>query len=159
MSEQVKLGYIGLGNMGAPMARRLLDWPGGLTVFDVRSDAMAPFADAGATAATTVADVADADIISVTVLDDAQVREVIAGENGLAHHATPGTIIAVHSTISDSTAVALARQLEPEGIHVIDAPVSGGAAAATKGSWQPWSEPATRFSPGSRSRSPAGRRW
>jgi 3-hydroxyisobutyrate dehydrogenase-like beta-hydroxyacid dehydrogenase len=128
-----RLGYIGLGNMGAPMARRLLDWPGGLTVFDVRSEAMAPFVDAGATAAATVADVANADIISVTVLDDAQVREVIASENGLARHAKPGTIIAIHSTISDTTAVKLARQLEPEDIHVIDAPVSGGAAAATKG--------------------------
>jgi 3-hydroxyisobutyrate dehydrogenase-like beta-hydroxyacid dehydrogenase len=133
VTEQVRLGYIGLGNMGAPMARRLVDWPGGVTVFDVRTDAMTPLAEAGATLADSVADVAGADIISVTVLDDAQVRDVITGENGLARYVKPGTIIAVHSTISDTTAVELARELEPENIHVIDAPVSGGAGAANKG--------------------------
>ena len=128
-----RLGYIGLGNMGAPMAKRLLDWPGGLTVFDVRAEAMIPFVDGGATAAARVADVADADIISITVLDDAQVREVITGDDGLASHAKPGTIIAIHSTISDTTAVDLARELKPRGVHIVDAPVSGGGVGAAKG--------------------------
>jgi 3-hydroxyisobutyrate dehydrogenase-like beta-hydroxyacid dehydrogenase len=128
--SDMKLGYIGLGNMGAPIAKRLVDWPGGLTVYDVRPEAMTPFVEAGATAADSLADIAAADIISVTVLDDDQVREVV-GE--LASNAKPGTIIAIHSTVSDTTAVELARQLAPEGIHVIDAPVSGGAIAAEKG--------------------------
>jgi 3-hydroxyisobutyrate dehydrogenase-like beta-hydroxyacid dehydrogenase len=114
-------------------AKRLVDWPGGVTVYDVRSAAMTPLAEAGATLADSVADVGVAGIISVTVLNDAQVREVIIGKDGLACHAKPGTIIAIHSTISDSTVVDLARELEPRGIHVIDAPVSGGAAAAGKG--------------------------
>lgn len=127
------LGYIGLGNQGAPMAMRYLDWPGGLTVFDVRTEAMTPFVDGGATAAASVAEVADADIISITVLDDAQVREVITGDDGLAAHAKPGTIIAIHSTIGDTTAVELARELKGQGIHIADAPVSGGAGAAAKG--------------------------
>lgn len=137
MTEPLKLGYIGLGNMGAPMAKRLLDWPGGLTVFDVRAEAMEPFVTAGARAAHSLADLAAADIISVTVLDDAQVREVIlgseAGEDGLARHAKPGTIIAIHSTISDTTADELSRQIAPDHIHVIDAPISGGGGAADKG--------------------------
>jgi 3-hydroxyisobutyrate dehydrogenase-like beta-hydroxyacid dehydrogenase len=133
MSDQLKLGYIGLGNQGAPMAKRYLDWPGGLTVFDVRADAMAPFVEGGATAAGSLAEVADADIISITVLNDAQVRDVITGDGGLASHAKPGTIIAIHSTISHTTAVELARELKPQGIHVADAPVSGGAGAAAKG--------------------------
>lgn len=128
-----RLGYIGLGNQGAPMAKRYLDWPGGLTVFDVRPDAMTPFVEGGATAAASVADVADADIISITVLNDAQVREVITGDDGLAAHAKPGTIIAIHSTISHTTAVDLARELKPQGIHIVDAPVSGGAGAAAQG--------------------------
>lgn len=128
-----KLGYIGLGNMGAPMATRLVSWPGGLTVFDVRTGAMAPLVDAGATAASSIAAVAEADVISVTVLDDAQVRGVILGEDGLACNAKPGTVIAIHSTIRDSTAVELAAQLAGDGIHVVDAPVSGGAAAASSG--------------------------
>jgi 3-hydroxyisobutyrate dehydrogenase-like beta-hydroxyacid dehydrogenase len=130
MSEQLKLGYIGLGNMGAPMAKRLVEWPGGVTVFDVRTEAMTPLAEAGAKLADSVADVATADIISVTVLNDEQVRDVV-GE--LAANAKPGTVIAIHSTISPDTAVELAEQLAPQGIHVVDAPVSGGGGAAEKG--------------------------
>ena len=126
----LKLGYIGLGNMGAPKAKRLIGWPGGLIVYDVRDEAIEPFAEAGATAARSVAEVAAADIISLTVLNDAQVREVIAE---LAQHVSPGTIIAIHSTIAESTAPELAREFEPHGIHVIDAPVSGGAGAAASG--------------------------
>lgn len=126
----VKLGYIGLGNQGAPMAKRLAGWPGGLVVFDVRVEAMTPLAELGATLADSVADVAEADVISVTVLTDAQVREVV-GE--LAAHAKPGTVIAIHSTIEPDTAAELAEQLRSKGIHIVDAPVSGGAGAAGKG--------------------------
>jgi 3-hydroxyisobutyrate dehydrogenase-like beta-hydroxyacid dehydrogenase len=130
MSDDLKLGYIGLGNMGAPMAKRLVEWPGGVIVFDVRAEAMTPLAEVGASLADSVADVAAADIISVTVLNDAQVRDVV-GE--LAANAKPGTVIAIHSTISPDTAVQLAEQLLPQGIHIVDAPVSGGGGAAEKG--------------------------
>ena len=131
MTDEPKLGYIGLGNQGAPMAKRLASWPGGLVVFDVRVEAMTPLAELGASLADSVADVAvTADVISVTVLTDAQVRGVIAE---LAEHAKPGTVIAIHSTIEPDTAAELAEQLRPRGIHVVDAPVSGGAGAADKG--------------------------
>lgn len=128
--DDLKLGFIGLGNMGAPIAKRWLGWPGGLTVFDVRAEAMAPFAEGGATPAGSVAEVAGADLISITVLNDEQVRDVVAE---LAAHAAPGTVIAIHSTIADTTAGELAEQLAPKGIHIVDAPVSGGAGAADKG--------------------------
>ncbi len=124
------LGYIGLGAMGAPKALRLAGWPGGLTVYDVRDEATVALAQAGATVAGSIAEVATADLISITVLDDAQVREVVAE---LARHAAPGTVIAIHSTIADTTAPELALQLAAHRIHVIDAPVSGGAGAAEKG--------------------------
>ena len=130
MTDHLKLGYIGLGNMGTPMAKKMVEWPGGLTVYDIRTEAMTPLAERGASIADSLADVAAADIISVTVLNDEQVREVV-GE--LASHAKPGTIIAIHSTISDTTAEGLARELEPQGIHVIDAPISGGGRAARFG--------------------------
>jgi len=130
MSDHVKLGYIGLGNQGAPMAKRLVSWPGGLIVFDVRAEAMAPLVELGATAADDVAGVAAADVISVTVLNDEQVRDVVGR---LAEHAKPGTVIAIHSTIEPDTAPELADQLRPKGIHIVDAPVSGGAGAADKG--------------------------
>src|ERR1700741_2384485 len=130
IDSDVRLGYIGLGNMGAPMAKRLVNWPGGLIVFDVRAEAMTPFSEAGAQLADTVADVAAADVISVTVLNDEQVRDVV-GE--LVHDARPGTVIAIHSTIRDTTAVELAKELQLQGIHIVDAPVSGAARAANKG--------------------------
>ena len=130
MSDELKLGYIGLGNMGAPMATKMTEWPGGVTVYDIRTEAMTPLAEKGAGLADSVADVAAADIIHITVLNDAQVREVV-GE--LAAHAKPGTVIAIHSTISETTAVELAAEHKPNGIHIVDAPVSGGAAAAAKG--------------------------
>ncbi len=130
MSDDVKLGYIGLGNQGAPMAKRLVDWPGGLVVFDVRAEAMTPLVELGANLADSVADVAKADIISVTVLNDAQVRDVVGQ---LGEHAAPGTVIAIHSTIEPDTAGELAERLRDKGIHIVDAPVSGGAGAADKG--------------------------
>ena len=95
------VGFIGLGSMGAPMAGRLVGWPGGVMVYDVRDEATARFAGTGADIAAGLADIAAADIVSVAVLDDAQVREVVAD---LAGHAAPGTVIAIHSTIGDSTA-------------------------------------------------------
>ena len=117
---EIKLGYIGLGNQGAPMAQRLADWPGGLVVFDVRAETMEPLGELGAVCAGSVAEVAAADVISVTVLNDAQVRTVV-GE--LAEHAAPGTVIAIHSTIEPDTAAELADALRPRGIHIVEAPV------------------------------------
>lgn len=112
------------------MAKRLVDWPGGLIVFDVRTEAMTPLAELGATLADSVADVARAEVISVTVLNDEQVRDVVGQ---LAERAQPGTVIAIHSTIEPDTARDLAESLRPKGIHIVDAPVSGGAGAADNG--------------------------
>ncbi|AQT81742.1 oxidoreductase [Mycolicibacterium litorale] len=128
--SDLKVGYIGLGNQGAPMAKRLVDWPGGLIVFDVRTEAMTPLAELGAELADDITEVSKADVIEVTVLNDEQVRDVVAR---LAEHAKPGTVIAIHSTIEPNTAAELAEQLRPNGIHIVDAPVSGGAGAAAKG--------------------------
>ncbi|KDE14939.1 MULTISPECIES: NAD(P)-dependent oxidoreductase [Rhodococcus] len=126
-----RLGYIGLGNMGAPMAKRLLDRPGGLTVLDARPEAVEPFTAAGARVAGDPADLArDCDVVCVTVVDDAQVRTVVAG---LLDTARPGTVIAVHSTIADTTAVELAAECADRGVELVDAPVSGGAPGAEQG--------------------------
>ena len=96
----MRLGFIGLGSMGAPMAMRLAAWPGGLVVHDLREEVTEPLAAVGATVAGCVGDVAAADVIGVAVLDDSQVRAVVAE---LARHAGPGTVIAIHSTIGDTT--------------------------------------------------------
>ncbi|MFE3543792.1 NAD(P)-dependent oxidoreductase [Nocardia sp. NPDC059177] len=129
-----KAGYIGLGNMGAPMAQRLTDWPGGLVVCDARAEATEKFAAAGACVAATPAEVAaEAAVISVTVLDDAQVREVVGGPDGILRTARPGTVVAVHSTIADTTAVELAELCREHGVDLVDAPISGGANGAKQG--------------------------
>jgi 3-hydroxyisobutyrate dehydrogenase-like beta-hydroxyacid dehydrogenase len=126
------IGFIGLGQIGAPMAARLAGWPGGLIVHDARPDAMAPLADAGATTAGSVAEVAAAaEIISLMVRDDGQVRDVVRAAVPAA--GGRAVIIAVHATIGPDTAVELAAEVAHTGAEVIDAPVSGGFMGAQSG--------------------------
>lgn len=128
----VRAGFIGLGQIGAPMAEHLVDWPGGLVVCDTRAEATGPFAARGATVVATPAEVATAcGVISVMVRDDAQVRDVV-GQMLLV--ATAGTVIAIHSTIQPATAVELAAEAHARGVDVVDAPVSGGFMGAHEGS-------------------------
>jgi 3-hydroxyisobutyrate dehydrogenase-like beta-hydroxyacid dehydrogenase len=125
------VGFIGLGQIGAPMAEHLLGWPGGLVVCDVRPDACEPFVAKGATAVATPADVATAaDVISVMVRDDAQVEEVL---DGVLAAGRAGVVVAVHSTIAAGTAERLAERAAPAGVAVVDAPVSGGFMGAAEG--------------------------
>jgi 3-hydroxyisobutyrate dehydrogenase-like beta-hydroxyacid dehydrogenase len=127
------VGFIGLGQMGRPMAGRLAGWPGGLVVYDVRPDAMSPLIDAGAKAAADVGEVAArAEIISVMVRDDREVAEVVralAAAPRRGHHA----IVAIHSTIGPDTAAQLAAELGEPTVEIIDAPVSGGFMGAEAG--------------------------
>ena len=128
------VGFIGLGNIGAPMATRLLAWPDGLVVHDVRPEACDPYVARGATAATTPAELAAAaEVISVMVRDEDQVRDVLSGSDGLLSTAAPGTVVAVHSTISADGAAALAAVAAEAGVELVDAPVSGGAMGAHDG--------------------------
>ena len=125
------LGFVGLGQMGGAMAGRLVDWPGGLVVYDVRAEATASLAARGAQVAESVQDVAQAaDIVSVMVLDDDQVRDVV-GE--LLASARSGLHVAVHSTIAERTAVELAAAAHAAAVELVDAPVSGGAIGAVEG--------------------------
>lgn len=128
------IGFIGLGNIGAPMARRLLDRPDELVVVDVAAAATAPFAAEGATVAATPAELAArARVISIVVRDEAQVADVLDGPDGLLAAATAGTVVAVHSTISAEGAVALAERASAAGVDLVDAPISGGAMGAHEG--------------------------
>ncbi len=128
------IGFIGLGQIGSLMAGRLVDHPNGLVVCDLREEAMAPLVEKGATAAVTPAELAaSCGVISVMVLDDAQTREVVAGAGGLLETATPGTVIALHSTIQAETAIELAALAAEQGVALVDAPVSGGFMGAAEG--------------------------
>jgi 3-hydroxyisobutyrate dehydrogenase-like beta-hydroxyacid dehydrogenase len=147
------VGFVGLGQIGRPMAERL-DAP---VVYDVRADATAGFAHV----AGDVKEVAErCDVVSVMVRDDAQVREVVTE---LLPAARPGNVIAVHSTISPGTAEELAAAAGD--VHVVDVPVSGGAIGASQGSlaalfggdqeafercraaFSPWASRVIRFGP------------
>lgn len=126
-----RLGYVGLGNIGGPMAGRLAKWPGGLTVFDLAPDAVAKVVDQGARAASSLSELAaSSDIIGICVRDDAQVRTVVTD---LLESAAPGTILTVHSTIGPETAVDLAAVCAERGVTLLDAPISGGAPGAEQG--------------------------
>ncbi|MEH3155198.1 MAG: NAD(P)-dependent oxidoreductase [Gordonia paraffinivorans] len=128
------VGVIGLGSMGAPIAQRFTAWPGGLVVCDARPEATEKAVAAGARSVRTAAEVAaDASVVSITVLDDAQVRSVVTGPGGVLETARPGTVVAVHSTIAPETAVDLARICAENGVDLVDAPVSGGAPGAEQG--------------------------
>jgi 3-hydroxyisobutyrate dehydrogenase-like beta-hydroxyacid dehydrogenase len=125
-------GFIGLGQIGSPMARRLVDWPGGLVVYDVRQEALDALAEAGARPAASVNEVArTADLISVMVRDDGQVADVVR-EIAAAGEGRP-IVVAVHSTIGADTAPALAAEVAASGIDLVDAPVSGGFMGAQDG--------------------------
>ena len=125
------IGFVGLGQIGAPMAGRLVGWPGGLHVFDVRPEAMAALVEQGAVGAASVAELGrTCDVVSVMVLDDAQVRAVVGD---LLTTARPGTVIAVHSTIRAETAEELAATGSRHRVDVLDVPVSGGFVGAHAG--------------------------
>jgi len=129
------VGFIGLGAIGAPIARHLLDHPGGLVVCDVSAEAVAPFVEAGAVAVASPREVGErCRVVSVMVRDDEQVRAVVAGPDGIAAGAAEGTVIAIHSTIRAETAEELAAELAPRGIAILDAPVSGSVVGAHEGS-------------------------
>ena len=88
------VGFIGLGNIGAPMATRLLDWPDGLVVFDVHAPSMEPFVEKGATAAASPAEVAAAaQVICIVVQNEAQVREVLDGIAEIAGRQVPHEVV------------------------------------------------------------------
>jgi 3-hydroxyisobutyrate dehydrogenase-like beta-hydroxyacid dehydrogenase len=125
------VGFIGLGNIGAPMAGHLVDWPGGFVVCDVRPEACEPFVAKGARAVATPTEVAaEADVISVMVRDDAQVEEVV---DGVLAAGRSGVVVAVHSTIAPGTAERLAEQAAPADVAIVDAAVTGGPMGAAEG--------------------------
>ena len=139
MGANAAVGFIGLGQIGQPMATRLAGWPGGLTVYDISQERVQALVAAGAKAAVTLGDVAaSAQIISVMVRDDDQVREVVAEVAGAVPPGTaPGgapVVIAIHSTIGPDTAAELAQRYGGSGIEIVDAPVSGGSMGAADGS-------------------------
>jgi 3-hydroxyisobutyrate dehydrogenase-like beta-hydroxyacid dehydrogenase len=126
-----RVGFVGLGNIGKPMASRLAAWPGGLTVFDIAPDPLAELEKLGARAAGSVADLAaECGVICVMVNTDDQVRDVMGEVLGAAR---PGTTVVVHSTISPDLPPRLEDLAGRHDLLFVDAPVSGGGMGAADG--------------------------
>ncbi len=122
------VGFVGLGQIGRPMAERLASADVDLWVFDVTADATRGFDHV----AGSVAELGErCDVVCVMVRDDDQVRDVL---DQLLDAARPGLVVAVHSTIAPGTATELADRGAARDVDVLDAPVSGGAMGAADGS-------------------------
>jgi 3-hydroxyisobutyrate dehydrogenase len=125
------IGFIGLGNIGKPIAVHLRKLPDPVWVYDVVAAAMHELAAAGARAAESPAELArHCRHIGLCVRDDADVEALLYGGSGLFAHAAAGTLIAVHSTVTHSAILGWARDGAARGITLIDAPISGGASGA-----------------------------
>lgn len=123
----LKVGFIGLGDMGGPMAVNLAKAGIDLTVFDLRDEAMSTAERHGARRAASVGDVANSvDLVCTCVLYDHQVREIFLGEEGIIATAKPGLVAIVHSTVYPELVLEIAEAADRRGVVFIDAPVCGG---------------------------------
>lgn len=130
----MRVGFIGLGSQGGPMARRIVEGGYDLTLWARRPATLEPFADTAAKTAQSPAELAAAsDLVSLCVVGDDDVREVLTGENGVLAGLAAGGIVAIHSTVHPDTCRELATSAAGQGVSVIDAPVSGGAPAVEEG--------------------------
>ncbi len=133
MSE-IKLGFIGLGIMGRPMAINLLHAGYNVFIYGRREESMAPVTREGGERCAHPAQVAtQADIVFTMVADTPDVQEVILGGNGVIEGVRDESIVVDMSTISPSATRDMAARLAAKGAHMLDAPVSGGEQGAIDG--------------------------
>ncbi|MBA1247592.1 3-hydroxyisobutyrate dehydrogenase [Pseudomonas luteola] len=130
----MRIAFIGLGNMGAPMAHNLLKAGHALTVFDVNAQAVGALAEAGAKAANSARDaVLECELVITMLPAAAHVRSVYLGEEGLLAALPDGAVAVDSSTIDPQTAREVAQVAAGRGIAMADAPVSGGTGGAQAG--------------------------
>ncbi len=128
------IAFIGLGNMGGPMAKNLLAAGHTLHIFDLSEVALNDVATAGATVAGSAVDACKTAEVVITMLPAGKhVRQVYIGDDGLLAHLLPGTLCLDASTIDSDTARDVGLAVAEQGIEFMDTPVSGGVAAAQAG--------------------------
>jgi 3-hydroxyisobutyrate dehydrogenase len=128
------IGFIGLGNMGLPMAHNLLKAGHAVNGFDVQSAPVERFAAAGGKVATSLADACSGANVVITMLPAGeQVRASYLGASGVIAHANPATLLIDSSTIDVATARAVWEAADQRGLAMLDAPVSGGVGGAQAG--------------------------
>lgn len=129
-----KIGFIGLGIMGKPMAKNLVAAGYDLIVYDIVDSAVQELAQAGAAPAKSIGEVAKAAKIIITMLPNSpHVVSVVLGKEGVLQNAVPGTIIVDMSSISPIVSREISAECEKKGITLMDAPVSGGEPKAIDG--------------------------
>lgn len=130
------IAFVGLGNMGAPMAARLAGKGFALTVYDRRAEVARAFADMhNARVAETLTDAARGADVAITMLpDDRAVREVVVRGGGLAGSLAPGAVVIDMGTSDPRATVEIGMMLAGRGLHYLDAPVMGGVVFAKDGS-------------------------
>ncbi|HHV94827.1 MAG TPA: 2-hydroxy-3-oxopropionate reductase [Firmicutes bacterium] len=129
-----KLGFIGLGIMGKPMAKNLLKAGYELVVYDINEEPVKELVELGAKPGASSKDVAERSEVVITMLPNSpEVREVALGKNGIIEGAKPGTIVIDMSSISPIASQEIAAELAKRGITMLDAPVSGGEPKAIDG--------------------------
>ena len=129
-----RIGFIGLGIMGMAIAKNLLRAGYSLTVNDINPVPVSEMVSLGAKAAETPKEVAEnSDVVITMVLNGTQVREIALGQNGLVKGAKPGMILVDMSSVNPYESREICKDLEPFGIEMLDAPVSGGDVKAIDG--------------------------
>ncbi|MFM1655742.1 2-hydroxy-3-oxopropionate reductase [Brevibacillus sp. B_LB10_24] len=130
----MKVGFIGLGIMGKPMAGNLLNKGYAVTVCDIHEDAVRQLTGQGAASAVSPKAVANVSDIIITMLPNNEiVKSVILGDGGIIHGAKPGAIVVDMSSTSPVVSREIAARLKERGLHMLDAPVSGGEPKAIDG--------------------------
>jgi 2-hydroxy-3-oxopropionate reductase len=126
-----KIGFIGLGIMGSPMAGHLVKAGYDVTGYDLVANGMAALEAAGGRRAASIADAVEGAPIVITMLPaDPHVEAVVLGEGGVFEHIKPGTLFIDFSSIKPGTSQKVAKAGEAKGVRVLDAPVSGGEKGA-----------------------------
>lgn len=134
-----RVGFVGLGSHGAPMALRILQAGFELVVWDSRAEAVRQLEEAGARVAQSLTELGQlSDLIGVGEVadpewDEDEIETLVTGDGGLLSGARPDTIIAFHSAIYPSTVRRIAERAQAQGVHVVDAQVNGGEGRASDG--------------------------
>ncbi|MFT3966495.1 MAG: NAD(P)-dependent oxidoreductase [Sphingobium sp.] len=127
----MKIGFIGLGSQGGPMAGRLIEAGHEVVLWARRAESLEPYKGTDATVAPDVAALgAQCGMVGICVVDDAGVEAVCAD---LIPAMAPGGILLIHSTVNPATCIALAAKAKAAGLSLVDAPVSGGGPGAAAG--------------------------
>ena len=133
-NQNMKLGFVGLGQMGEPICRNLLQAGHSVNIFDINQAALKRLESDGATITTSLAKLAGTVDLIFTALPSPQIsKQVVCGDDGLLSGAHEGLIIAELSTVSPEIVRTIAKTCEPEGVIFVDCGMSGGPAGAAKG--------------------------